>query len=255
MIPSSSIYDTGDCNFLLFDKDDIVSDALKNKVGHDPHILEMCAMALDHYIKNNITGCVLDIGSNVGSFCVPLAKKYPQFVFHAFEPQRIVFYQLCSNILLNRCDNVFAKNIGLSYEPDSFYVQLPDYSTELNVGAFSLDDEVRQNQYECISAGETELISVIKLDSLNIENIKFIKIDVEGLELAVLMGAKKTLERNGFPPIVFEAWNSKEWFKPRRKELLDYVESLGYEILDIGQDNLAQHYSNKILNLTVKIVK
>ena len=251
MIPSSSIYDTGDCNFLLFDKDDIVSDALKNKVGHDPHVVQLSAMFLDHYLRIGDSGCVLDIGSNVGSFCVPLAKRYPQFTFHAFEPQRIVFYQLCSNILLNRCDNVFAKNFGLSYEPDSFYIQLPDYSTELNIGAFSLDDEVRQNDYECPSGGNTELISVIKLDTLNIDDIKLIKIDVEGLELAVLVGAKNTIERNGFPPILFEAWANKEWFQPRRQELFDYVESLGYEITNIGQDNIAQHFSNKILEIKV----
>lgn len=251
MIPSSSIYDAGDCNFLLFDKNDIVSDALKNKVGHDPHVVNLSAMFLDHYLRIDDPGCVLDIGSNVGSFCVPLAKRYPQFTFHAFEPQRIVFYQLCSNILLNRCDNVFAKNFGLSYEPDSFYIQLPDYSTELNVGAFSLDDEVRENGYECTTGGNTELISVIKLDSMDLNDIKLIKIDVEGLELAVLVGAKNTIERNGFPPILFEAWANKEWFLPRRQELLSYVESLGYEITNIGQDNVAQHSSNKILEITV----
>jgi FkbM family methyltransferase len=253
MIPSSSIYDGGDCRFFLFDKDDLISDALKNKVGHEPHILTFSGMFLDHYLRIGEQGLVLDIGANVGSFCVPLAKKYPQFEFHAFEPQRIVFYQLCSNILLNRCDNVFAKNFGLSYEPDSFYIQLPDYSTELNVGAFSLDHEVRENGYECTSSGNTELISVLKLDSLEMNDIKLIKIDVEGLELAVLVGAKNTIERNGFPPILFEAWANKEWFQPRRQDLFSYIESLGYEITNIGQDNVAQHSSNKILEINVEV--
>ena len=48
MIPSSSIYNTGDCNFLLFDKNDIVSNALKSKVGHDPHIVQLSGMFLEH---------------------------------------------------------------------------------------------------------------------------------------------------------------------------------------------------------------
>jgi hypothetical protein len=126
---------------------------------------------------------------------------------------------------------------------------LPDYSTELNIGAFSLDDEVRQNGYECPSSGNTELISVIKLDTLNIDDINLIKIDVEGLELAVLLGAKDTIERNGFPPIFFEAWARKKWFEPRRKELFDYIESIGYEITNIGEDNVAQHSSNKVLDI------
>ena len=251
MIPSSSIYDTGDCHFLLFDKDDIVSDALKGKVGHDPHVVELSAMFLDRYLENGQLGCVLDIGSNVGSYCVPLAKRYPQFNFFAFEPQRIVFYQLCANILLNRCDNVYAKNVGVSHEPDSFYIQLPDYSTELNVGAFSLDTEVRSNDYECPSGGQTELISVVTLDSLDIDEIKLIKIDVEGLELSVLVGAEETIKRNGYPPILFEAWANKEWYQSRRDGLFAYVESLGYEIVNIGQDNIAQHTSNKVLEIRV----
>jgi FkbM family methyltransferase len=182
---------------------------------------------------------------------VPLAKKYPQFAFHAFEPQRIVFYQLCSNILINRCDNVFAKNFGLSSVPGSFYTQLPDYSTETNVGAFSLDGEVRQNEYECPSSGDTELISVQTLDSLELSHVRLVKIDVEGMELAVLVGAKSTIEKNGFPPILFEAWSEKEWFASRRQELMSYVESLGYEITNIGQDNLAQHSLNKVWDIVV----
>jgi hypothetical protein len=123
----------------------------------------------------------------------------------------------------------------------------------LNIGAFSLDDEVRQNDYECTTGGNTELISVQTLDSLEMNDIKLIKIDVEGLELAVLVGAKNTIERNGFPPILFEAWANKEWFEPRRQELFAYVESLGYEITNIGQDNVAQHSSNIILKINVEV--
>jgi FkbM family methyltransferase len=251
MIPTCSIYDAGGCNFLLFDKDDIVSDALKNKVGHDPHIVEISAMFLDRYLQNSEDGCVLDIGSNVGSFCVPLAKKYPQFKFYAFEPQRVVFYQLCANILLNGCDNIFAKNFGLSDQVDTFDIQLPNYSTELNVGAFSLDAEVRKNDYECPSSGSTEAISIMPLDDLNIDNIKLIKIDVEGLELDVVKGALETLGNNNYPPIIFEAWANKEWYQPRRQELFDFIESLGYNIVNIGQDNIAQHKDNTVLNIKV----
>ena len=254
MIPSSSVHDAGDCRFFLFDKEDVISDSLRNNLGHDPHVVLIAAMFLDHYLRVDEPGHVLDIGANVGSFCVPLAQKYPQFTFHAFEPQRIVFYQLCSNILLNRCDNVFANNFGLSYKPDSFYIELPDYSTESNVGAFSLDNEVRQNDYECLPSGNSELISVIQLDTLDINDIKLIKIDVEGLELAVLVGAKNTIERNEFPPILFEAWADKEWFQLRRQELFSYIESLGYEITTIGQDNLAQHSSRKVLKIDVREV-
>ena len=38
-----------------------------------------------------------------------------------------------------------------------------------------------------------------------------------------------------------------DWYQERRKELLEYVESLGYQITTVGDNCIAQHTSKKII--------
>jgi FkbM family methyltransferase len=244
MLPNTIITQTRDCRFIIFDKSDIISNGLRNGGGHESH-LEDISKAL---IGDAQDGCVLDVGANLGSYVVPVAKQFPSLRFFSFEPQRIIYYQLCSNIILNSLSNVTAIQMGVSDEQKMLQTIVPNYAEETNVGAFSLDDEVRQNQYECATIGETEMMNIVTLDMMGIENIRLIKIDVEGLELNVVKGALKTLEANNYPPIIFEAWTYKPWFQERRKELYNYIESLGYNITIVGENNIAQHTSKPMIN-------
>lgn len=71
------------------------------------------------------------------------------------------------------------------------------------------------------------------LDELNLSNIGFIKIDVEGMEEKVLRGGVGTIVRNNYPPILFELWNVGFYNMTQEKHdsLKNFLESLGYEIL------------------------
>ena len=191
-------------------------------------------------MKNAEPGIVLDIGANMGSFSIPLAYYNPNFHFVCFEPQRMVYNQLCGNVAINYLNNVEPYNFGLSTESKSLIVQVPDYRLETNIGAFSLDDEVRSKEdYLCKTKGMQEQIYLRTLDSIMIEHIRLIKIDVEGMELDVIKGGLETLKKNGYPPILFESWESRDWFLPRRQELFSFLESLGYEVTSMGEDNFA----------------
>ena len=50
------------------------------------------------------------------------------------------------------------------------------------------------------------IVEFVKLDDLNIKNISFIKVDIEGHELEFLEGAKETIDRER-PAIVLEIFN------------------------------------------------
>jgi FkbM family methyltransferase len=229
--------------FLIFDKPDVISDGLRANGGHDA-FLEYYSIILVGDAKD---GVILDIGSNIGTYVVPLAKEFPGIEFYSFEPQRIVFYQLCSNIILNGLENVHATNKGLSDTPAQIEVITPDYMVEINVGAFSLDAGVHENNNQCSTQGRSEKIQIERLDDYGFQNVRLIKIDVEGLEMSVIKGGLETIKANDYPPIIFETWSIMDWYKERRKELLAYVESLGYHITTIGDNCIAQHTSRKVI--------
>ncbi|MEI7376381.1 FkbM family methyltransferase [Dickeya chrysanthemi] len=188
---------------------------------------------------------VFDIGANLGAYTVPVASEIEKQggVVYSFEPQKIVYYQLCGNIFLNRLENVTALNKAVGSEDSVIEIPIPDYQKMTNAGAFSMVDEYRTmtGTSNCMSE-ETHFVQVIKLDDLLFkEKTRFVKIDVEGLETEVLTGAIGFLEHNDFPPFAFEAWNTS-WFADKRQELLSLVKQLGYTIEHIYNDDYIAHH-------------
>jgi FkbM family methyltransferase len=237
MLPNCELVNVFGTQYLVFKGNDLISNALKQG-GYE---VEVFAIA-QKILQKHKDGVVLDVGANLGSFTLPLAKANPHLTFHAFEPQRIIYYQLCGNTLINGLDNVYNHEIALSTTSDSVTVQLPDYSAEANIGAFSIDEDTRKNDYECQTADRFVSIQTEPLDDLNYKNVRLIKVDVEGHELEVIKGGIETIKANNYPPIIFEAWTWKPWYQEKRTALFDYLKGHGYEITEgINSNNLAQH--------------
>ena len=117
----------------------------------------------------------LDIGANVGLWSRDLVKNFTQVI--AFEP--VAMFREC----LTR--NVFAKNLDV--RPIALGDQEGMISmiiTEGNTGHTHVDPNSAN--------GDTE---ITKLDSLNLDNVDYIKIDCEGYEYRVLRGAEQTIKR------------------------------------------------------------
>ena len=189
MIPNCEIVKVDGTQFLIFKGQDLISNHLKQEL-YENNVHQLALKIL----LDKPDGLVLDIGANLGTFCVPLAQKIPQLKFHAFEPQRIVSYQLCANVIINSLENVYTYELALSNESVSVDLAMPDYTAETNIGAFSIDKEVRNNEYECKTVNTTDRIDVVPLDFLTLNNIRLIKIDVEGHELEVLQGGIETIK-------------------------------------------------------------
>jgi len=241
MLPRINKIQCYDADYLLFATNDVISNVLYRTGYWEKYLID-----ISNFLLNDVQApLVLDVGANLGAYSIPLAKNISERKGKVigFEPQRIIYYQLCGNIVLNGLDNYYAYNQAVGDYDGVIEVSEINYEANHNIGAFSLDSKYRsQLDVEKYMLPENSTIQMVRLDGLKINNEpSLIKIDVEGYELNVLKGSVNFLEKFNYPPILFEAWNFKS-FDEDRKELLDFVKYLGYEIsLNIGQEYIAQH--------------
>ena len=127
----------------------------------------------------------LDIGANLGAHTIAMARLVgPTGFIYAVEPQRILFNILCGNIALNELVNVKAFPFALGRAPGATHIRPLDYAASVNFGSISIGGE------------QGDPVPVATLDQVGLPKARFIKIDVEGMELDVLLGAKELLARD-----------------------------------------------------------
>jgi FkbM family methyltransferase len=138
---------------------------------------------------------VVDVGGNIGTTALHFAASVPQGVVHTFEPSREMLASLRRNIALSDADNIVVHAVGLSDGRARGHLQV---ATPGNPGsAFFVADGG--------TGPEADAAEVRSLDEemRGLDRIDFVKIDVEGLELAVLRGARTLLRRHR-PVVLFE---------------------------------------------------
>jgi len=141
---------------------------------------------------------VIDVGANIGTHSVFFSKKVtPSGMVFAIEPQRITFEFLCANIALNGLLNVIPMQVGAGDRIGETIIPVLDPSVAQNFGCLNIEGH---------SAGD--LVKVLPLDALELKRCNLIKIDTEGMELKVLLGAEKTI-RN-CRPFLFVENNTQE---------------------------------------------
>ena len=226
--------------YKLIGANDFISRVIRERGEYEPELQEISA----HLLAGK-QGCVVDAGANMGTFSLPLATRFPQLRFLAFEVQARVCGQLRENVALNGLTNVEAHHLGLADREETVEAAGVDHDVERNIGGFSLDEDVRREGYDIDSLGDLETFTLTPLDRFGLRDLQLLKIDVEGMELKVIAGAARTLADSGYPPILFEAWTWKSWYARRRQALLDHLQELGYRITPIGQNNVAQHMSRR----------
>lgn len=187
-------------------------------------------------------GVILDIGSNVGTVCLPVAQQLPDYTVAAFEPLPTVEKILLQNIQLNNITNIQTYNHALGDVYEVMQIQEPLYDQAANIGAFSLNSTVWKNSDISVGHGKEIAIEIKPLDSMIFyEPICCIKLDVEGYELSVLKGAVETLRVHDFPPIIYERWSYNTWWNDEAKLLYDWLVKLGYRIRFVNDTAIAVH--------------
>ena len=166
---------------------------------------------LQNFIKPGDT--VVDIGANIGTHTLAFAAfTGPSGKVLAFEPQRLIFQCLAANVANNDLENVFTYPYGVGAEAGLMHVPEVDYNSEENFGSISLVEE---------NVGEP--VPIVALDDL-CDSCNLLKIDVEGMEIAVLQGATELIKN--CRPVLYTENNNNE----KSPALINYIRNLGYHV-------------------------
>jgi len=158
---------------------------------------------------------VIEAGANIGAHTVWLAKaSAPGGMVLAFEPQRLIFQTLCANLALNSVTNVVAFPSACGESRGIIFVPMLDPFKSNNFGALEVGTHTEV-------AGEN--VAVMRLDDLAVSRCRLLKVDVEGMELEVLKGARETISR--CKPVLYVENDRKE----KSAALVGFIESLGYQ--------------------------
>jgi FkbM family methyltransferase len=179
------------------------------------------------YIKNNNrNNTYIDVGVNIGTHSIVYSKIFNNVI--AFEPDEYNYNQSKENFIINNVHNINLYNKGLG--DCNKFVSMKRHS---------------EHSRGCLYTVNGGNIECVTLDSLELNNIDYIKIDVEGNELSVLRGAIETINRN--QPIIEFEFNelATKLFNIKYKDIEYFLNNIGYFFDKKENSNYYFVYNNK----------
>lgn len=164
-----------------------------------PHVVQK--------LLRNPDDCGVDVGAHIGSFLSLLIHYAPSGQHVAIEPSP---YK--ARILERRFLKASIIEAALS-DGD---------------GTAMLEDDKRGSAFAHLGA-RGHPVKILRLDSLGLERIDLLKIDVEGHELPALRGAEMTLAKV-HAPIIFECGPECERTATAREALFNWMTNHGYGV-------------------------
>jgi FkbM family methyltransferase len=160
---------------------------------------------IKHLKESNIKSYI-DIGANTGEFCNVLFEKIPTLVdAYLFEVEKENINFIKKNIK-NKKVNIFDFGIG-------YFFKNPILIHDFNPGGFSVKDEPNNTIHSNV---------VLKtLEELNLPNVDFVKIDIEGGEYNIIENSKY-LYNIKFIDIEFHNHNTNSIQKYVEDKFLNY---------------------------------
>lgn len=164
---------------------------------------------------------VVDVGANLGCYTIPFAERVGVTgKVLAFEPFRWLQQVTAGNVAMNGLANVWVVPVGLGAVRDRVEARPPQLKFFSSPGGMKLkgqQDKLKTDEalqlYDWDSG--PEFINVVPLDDIlfqtdyathllgvpAVDDVRLIKIDVEGMEKEVIAGAKETVRR--YKPIIW----------------------------------------------------
>jgi FkbM family methyltransferase len=183
----------------------------------DPHLFHLMSTI-------PVDGVVFDIGANIGEFTVLAGKVASKGQVVSFEPCPLIRPYLELNLRLNELENVTVRTeaVGDATGPSRL-----TFSAQTTRSSLRPPSEAEWS----VDVDVVTVDAVIEADpSIRPE---FVKVDVEGRELAVFHGMMRLLEGRDRPVIVFEAEGHGG---ASEEEVVRLLENLDYTVCEFTWD-------------------
>jgi methyltransferase, FkbM family len=173
-------------------------------------------------------GIFIDLGANEGYFSVLASGLVgPHGAVIAVEPQSRLQSVIQANLSLNNCYNVRLIQTVVSGATGSVEIQL---APEVNTGGTSL---FKNTKYSLETESVQSLTLADFLARTGAERCDLMKVDVEGAEYDIFMGAEQVLRAGTIQNIALEIHNDiLESRGLSGKRLHEWILSCGYELHD-----------------------
>lgn len=169
-------------------------------------------------------GVFVDVCAHIGKYTLMVGRKVQEGKIVSIEADPENFGILKDNITLNNLKNTIALNLA-AFRENCEITLYKNISPNTGINSIYLRDQA-----------QTITVKAMKLDdilaNLGIDRVSLIKIDVEGAELDVLLGAKSVLE-NTKMVICETIWGMES---EKSKDLLTKI---GFRIEDLGNNIVA----------------
>ncbi|MBS8121547.1 FkbM family methyltransferase [Candidatus Vampirococcus lugosii] len=213
--------------FFLYNNDDTLGKSSQYFEHHLQHFLD------DTENKK----LFVDIGTNIGFYTLYAINKKGFQKSICFEANPDTFKVLNKNIELNNLDkNVDLKNFGLGDKEDKLtFLQNKTHTG----GSKFISSEEKSNytgeNYNIIDVNIKKFDDIISNKNIDINDIGFIKMDVEGFEYNVLIGMKETLTKlNKGTKLFIEIWGKH----PKLEETKKFIQDNGFVL----KENIGSNY-------------
>ncbi len=170
---------------------------------------------------------IIDIGANIGSVSLPLAKMFKNSRIIAIEPTIYAFSKLKKNVSLN-------PNLKKRMSLQNIFVSNKNKKIKEVYSSWNLSNNDKKHNIHLGILRKTSL-KIRKLDQVcsKLKKVDFIKIDVDGHELDVLKSGKKTIIK--YKPFIyfeFAPYLYKE-FGYTPQNLINFIKNeLNYKFYD-----------------------
>jgi len=208
----------GKYEFQTIENDEGISTELQIYESHEP----LTTHLIINELKQDMV-CI-DLGSNIGYYAVIESNIIGESgKIFAIEPSPVNFPILKLNLENQKKNNFVAYNIGIGDKNEEM---------EFIISAKSNWSRIRMNNEKINSEDKVIKIPVKTLNSFvnenNIKKIDILRMDVEGFEYSILLGANEVLEK--FKPKLFIEIHKMYLGKEKTYQIFNELKNKKYEI-------------------------